>query len=73
MVIGNGLAVIVDLHWTSSSPGSGSSHQQTPMPNRVQTPTLWSSVANKFKVLIVFKPRPVETYMFIKGKFSSHF
>lgn len=51
LLTSNGLAVIVDLHWASSNPGgeNATTHSQTPMPNLLQSPTLWKSVANRFK------------------------
>jgi hypothetical protein len=44
-----GLAVILELHW--SSPGNGSQfvpHGQAPMPDRAHTPDLWRSLAQTF-------------------------
>lgn len=46
------MAVIVDLHWSSSSPGgSNASREQTPMPNKIQSTLLWTKVAETFKVI----------------------
>jgi endoglucanase len=50
MATSAGLAVILELHW--SSPGNGSQfvpHGQAPMPDRDHTPALWRDLADTFK------------------------
>jgi endoglucanase len=43
----NGMAAILDLHWTS--PGAIQAKAQAPMPDADHAPAFWQSVANTFK------------------------
>jgi hypothetical protein len=43
----NGMAVILDLHWTA--PGTSRATGQQPMPDRDHAPAFWRSVASSFK------------------------
>jgi hypothetical protein len=43
----NGMAVILDLHW--SAPGTTQATGQQPMPDEDHSPAFWSSVASTFK------------------------
>ncbi|EGG22444.1 galactose-binding domain-containing protein [Cavenderia fasciculata] len=42
------IAVIIDLHWAGDGGGSILAEKQIPMPNSVNSPTFWKSVANTF-------------------------
>ncbi len=47
LLTGNGMHVILDLHWTA--PGGQKATGQLPMPDADHAPTYWSSVASTFK------------------------